>query len=261
MEIYLLKLTVTPLLMWLVSLVGRRWGGLAGGILAGMPITSGPISIYLAIEQGPAFADQAASGALIGIGAVMASYAAYIDASRRRGIGGSILTALGTYGIAACALFGAGSEAASVAVSVLAFLLIVRPRPEIPTVTASASRPAWDMPARMAASTVLVLTVTGCAAHLGPTLSGLVSPIPVIAWPLAIFAHLQGGSAEAQSTIRGTAAGSCGIIIFNLVVSRGFEVAGIVPTYLVAFGLSCLASTALGYLLSHTGRSAVRAIS
>ena len=77
MSLLPLKLLVTPLLMWLVSIAARRWGSLVGGLIAGMPLTSGPISVYLALEQGAAFADQSAIGALVGIGAVMTSYAVY----------------------------------------------------------------------------------------------------------------------------------------------------------------------------------------
>lgn len=261
MEVYLLKLTVTPLLMWLVSLIGRRWGSLVGGIAAGMPLTSGPISLYLALEQGPAFADEAAAGALIGIGAVMASYAAYVGASRVLPVVGSTLAALGTYGLAAYAMFRTGSEAGSVLVCLLSFLAIVMTRPDREPVPTVKALPAWDLPARMAVSTVLVLAVTGCAAQLGPTLSGLVSPVPVIAWPLMLFAHLQGGRSEALATIRGTAAGSCGIIIFNLVVARSLAGGGIPATYAIAFGLSCLVSAAIGVFLSHGLRSDRRASS
>lgn len=259
MGVYLLKLTVTPLLMWLVSLIGRRWGGLVGGLVAGMPLTSGPISVYLALEQGAAFADEAATGALIGIGAVMVSYASYVEASRTLSVRGSALTALATYAIAACAMYRIASEAASVAVCLLSFLVIVLPRPGRAPVPSALVRSAWDLPARMAASTLLVLAVTGCAAQLGPSLSGLISPIPVIAWPLLLFAHLQGGRTEALATIRGTAAGSCGIIIFNLVVARGLAWGGIPVTYAIAFGLSCLVSAAIGLLVSHGVRLGRRA--
>lgn len=255
MDVYLLKLTVTPLLMGLVSLIGRRWGSLVGGIAAGMPLTSGPISLYLALEQGPAFADEAAAGALIGIGAVMASYTAYVGASRLLPVGGSTLAALGAYGFAAYAMFRTGSEAGSVLVCLLSFLAIVLTQPGQASVPSARARPAWDLPARMVVSTVLVLAVTGCAARLGPTLSGLVSPVPVIAWPLMLFAHLQGGRPEALATIRGTAAGSCGIIVFNLVVARGLARGGIPVTYAIAFGLSCLVSAAIGLLISHGVRS------
>jgi hypothetical protein len=47
MELLLIKLFLTPLLMLTISWSTRRWGPEIGGLLAGLPLTSGPISIYL----------------------------------------------------------------------------------------------------------------------------------------------------------------------------------------------------------------------
>ena len=51
-QLLLIKLLLTPLLMIAVSWAARRWGSGIGGFLAGLPLTSGPISIYLWVEQG-----------------------------------------------------------------------------------------------------------------------------------------------------------------------------------------------------------------
>jgi hypothetical protein len=53
-KLLLIKLLLTPLLMFAVSWAARRWGPGIGGLLAGLPLTSGPISIYLFAEQGQA---------------------------------------------------------------------------------------------------------------------------------------------------------------------------------------------------------------
>ena len=61
-EILVLKLVVTPLLISAATLVARRWGPGVGGWLAGFPLTSAPVSVFLALEQGPDFAAGAAVG-------------------------------------------------------------------------------------------------------------------------------------------------------------------------------------------------------
>ena len=73
----LIKLTVTPLMMWGVSRAARRWGGATGGLLSGLPLTSGPISIYLAVEQGSGFAARAAVTAISGVAATIVFYVVY----------------------------------------------------------------------------------------------------------------------------------------------------------------------------------------
>ncbi|HET7343490.1 MAG TPA: hypothetical protein VFL90_18640, partial [Methylomirabilota bacterium] len=54
--ILLLKLAATPLLIAGASLAGRRWGPAVGGWLVGLPLTSGPVAVFLALEHGAAFA-------------------------------------------------------------------------------------------------------------------------------------------------------------------------------------------------------------
>src|SRR5579875_1301080 len=63
----LLKLVLTPLFTGAISLAGRRWGASISGLLAGLPLTSAPISIFLVLEQGPLFAEKAAQGTLLGV--------------------------------------------------------------------------------------------------------------------------------------------------------------------------------------------------
>lgn len=70
MSILLFKLTAGPLLIALVTLVTRRFGPSAGGWLVGFPLTSGPISVFLALEQGTDYAATAAITSLVGAGTV-----------------------------------------------------------------------------------------------------------------------------------------------------------------------------------------------
>ena len=45
----LLKILLTPALIAVATLLARRWGPGVGGTLAGLPLTSTPVSIFLAI--------------------------------------------------------------------------------------------------------------------------------------------------------------------------------------------------------------------
>ena len=69
-HLLIIKLILTPLLMWLVSYASRKWGTAFGGLLSGLPLTSGPVSIYLMIEQGRGFA---AESAVSSLGSVLVS--------------------------------------------------------------------------------------------------------------------------------------------------------------------------------------------
>jgi hypothetical protein len=64
MSLVLFKLVISPLLLAVASLATRRWGAAVGGFLVGLPLTSGPVSVFLALEGGPTFAVQATAGSL-----------------------------------------------------------------------------------------------------------------------------------------------------------------------------------------------------
>src|SRR5947207_13258799 len=67
MTTFLFKLIVVPLLIGGVSLAGRRWGPSVSGWLVGLPLTSAPVVLFLAIDQGTAFAAAAAQAIMIGL--------------------------------------------------------------------------------------------------------------------------------------------------------------------------------------------------
>ncbi|GAB6843114.1 hypothetical protein HNR00_000451 [Methylorubrum rhodinum] len=245
MGLLAVKLAVTPLLMALVTLVNRRFGSAAGGIVAGLPLTSGPISIYLALEQGLPFAGEAAHGSLVGVGAVLASYLAYLLASRRLSVLPSCLTGLFGFVVWAVAAGRIDSDTALVLLDLALTGLLLALTRGAPAGTRPARLPAWDLPARIAVSTGLVVLVTLGAPLLGPALSGLLAPVPVIAWPLIVFVHAQSGRPEAVATIRGTVSGAVGLCAFNLAVIRLAPTEGIAVTFAVALAVSLVVSLVL----------------
>lgn len=66
MRILIFKLVVTPLLIGGISLLGRRWGPTVGGLLVGLPLTSGPVALFLALDHGARFAASSSLGILAG---------------------------------------------------------------------------------------------------------------------------------------------------------------------------------------------------
>ena len=103
MDTLLLKLLVTPLLIGAASLAGRRWGETVSGWFIGLPLSSGPVCWFLALEQGTGFAAAAARGCLGGAAAEAGFCLAYGVTARNAGWPRSI--GAGTAGFAACAAF------------------------------------------------------------------------------------------------------------------------------------------------------------
>jgi len=235
MTLLLAKLVLTPLLIGAVTLAGRRWGPGVSGWLAGLPLTSGPVSVFLAIEQGAQFASRAALGTLAGVAAVAAFSLSYAALATRVRWGPATAGGLAAYLGLTVVLSRLPLKLLPTLLGVLLFLALALrwlpvgvPGSNIP------SPPWWDVPLRMLAATGLVMVLTGAAAVLGPELSGLLSPFPVFATVLAAFTHRQAGSGAAQRLLRGVLTGSFAFAAFFLVVNTALPHLGLTLTYLLA---------------------------
>jgi hypothetical protein len=102
--VLLLKLCLVPALIYLVTLIGRRWGPNAAGWFSALPIVAGPILLTMAIEQGAGFVSTAAAHTLIAVIAVLVFCLAYAWAARRFAVAGSLCAALAAYAAAVAGL-------------------------------------------------------------------------------------------------------------------------------------------------------------
>lgn len=235
MAVLLLKLILVPLLIGVLSLAGRRWGPLASGWLAGLPWTSGPVALFLALEQGRAFASHAAQGTLMGLVSVAAFCLAYALAAPRWGWTASMLGGWTAFFVVTLTLNRVSVPliAAFVGtIGVIAAVLTVLPQGG--SLEARQSAPWWEIPLRMAAATAIVLFITGAAASLGPALSGLLSPFPIYATVLAVFTHQFEGAGAAVRVLRGVMTGSFTFAAFFAILAASLMTWGITPAFSTA---------------------------
>src|SRR5690349_17815482 len=117
-----LKLVLTPVIIGGVTLVGRRHGPRVAGLAVGLPLTTGPVSAFLAAERGATFAIRAAAGAVVGLIGAAVFCAPYAGVARRR----EWPVALGaaTVAIAATTLLLTGLGAAALPLPVVVVLAI-----------------------------------------------------------------------------------------------------------------------------------------
>ena len=228
-----LKLVLTPLLIAAASLAGRRWGPAVGGWFVGLPLTSGPIALFLTLDHGTGFAAAAAAGSLAGAMAEAAFCVAYASAARA-GWPAALAAATVTFAAAGALLqraaLGLGATAiCSFAALVLALALVPRRRATAPP----QPPPAWDLPARMVITTLLVLAITEGAAALGPRLSGLLATFPVYAAILTVFAH-RGGPAPAVQVLRGLLLGLFAFAGFFVVLGALIQPLGLAAGFALA---------------------------
>ena len=234
----MLKLVLTPLLIVGVSLAGRRWGPLVSGWLVGLPLTSAPVVLFLALEQGQAFAAQAAVGIMLGLISTAMFCLVYSRLAPHTTWPGSLLGSWAAVVAVPLVLGEVHLPLAVVFVLVTACLIGVRwAIPAVPEAVAQAvPLPRWDIPARVVVATGFVLALTAGAEALGPQLSGLIAPLPIYATILAVFTQRLQGTPATQRLLRALVTGVFSTVLFYLVLALLLQPTGLLPAFAGATG-------------------------
>jgi hypothetical protein len=236
MPLLALKLVVTPVLIVGATLAGRRWGGAVSGWLVGLPLTSGPVSVFLALQHGRRFAAHAAVGSVAGVIGECAFFLAWGAVARR---GWPVGVAVGTIVYAAFAA-PVGAKAwpllplAGVALVVLVVSLRLLPAPPLVVRGGGVPTPRWDLPARAVVATALVLALTELASVLGARLTGLLAVYPLYSIVLAAFAEHVEGAGSALRVLRGVLIGLFAFVAFFLVVGLVLPHVSVAVGYVLA---------------------------
>jgi hypothetical protein len=237
MNSLLLKVLVTPALIGTASLAGRRWGHSVSGWLIALPLTTGPITLFLALNHGPAFAATAASGTLAGGMSQAAFVVAYSQLAWHSKWPVALAAAVAGFAGLTALLQQVTLPLIPLCAAVfLIFILVLKalPRQTDPKESSEALPPRWDIPLRMVIATVFVVLLTTLAPSFGPRLTGLLAPFPLFTATLAAFAHHQYGPAAAIRVLRGLMMGLFSYVSFFFILAILLVPAGITPAFVVA---------------------------
>ena len=230
-----LKIVLPVLMIGAATLISHRWGPAVGGILAAVPSKGGPILVFLAVEQGAAFASTSAAASLGGVGGCGVFCLTYAVVCRRVSWPLAGLVAYLAFALTWAAMLpisGLGLVPAFLAV--LAILFVSRRL--IPTAPPTARRKTSksDLPARMLAGAAMVVFVTSAGPYFGATISGMLTTIPTIAAVLALFTHAQEGPDATIGVMRGMTHGLVGFAAFLAVLSATIVQIGVPQAFALA---------------------------
>jgi hypothetical protein len=210
------KLLLAPGFVIGASVAARRFGPRIGGVIGGLPVVAGPILLVYALAHGRAFAANAAGGTLLGLVSLIAFVLVYGRLAGRVSWGASMLAGWLAFAVAT-AVFSTLSLPLGAALGLVAAALMIGlallPRPGADT-RLHGSPPAWDLPMRGMCALALVLALTAVSGWLGPQLSGLLAPFPIITTVLATFTHAQRGTGELLRLLRGLVGGFGAFALF-----------------------------------------------
>jgi hypothetical protein len=241
-----LKLVLVPLILAVLSLVGKRFGPGIAGWLGGFPVVAGPVLLLIYFERGPEFATQAAAAAIAGLVGSAAFSVTYAWTCRRNGWLVSMIAGIAGWTVA---IFLVAQLPITIAwVSLVAALaaLLAAPGlfPHIDATWKAVPLPRSEIAARMAAGAALTLAVTGLSATIGPAWSGLLTLFPSIGMVLAVFSQRTSGPAFSAMLLKAIIFGYYSLATFCFVFATLLPQQGLA----LSFGAGVVVALAIGAL-------------
>lgn len=210
-----IKLGVTASFVVLASLVAQRAGALMGAMIATLPVSAGPIYVFLALDHDAAFIAQSALGSFT-VNAVTGVYAlTYAVLAQRLGMILSLALALAVW-----FALGAGvrfidwtivSAAIFCAVVQAACLYLSRPYRHAPM--PHSVRRWYDLPMRATMVAALVVVVVLVSPYVGPFGSGMLAVFPIVLTSIILILHPRVGARPTAAVLANTISGLVGFAI------------------------------------------------
>ena len=240
----LLRLALVPTAVWLASLAARRWGHSVSGYLGGFPLIGGPITLYLALDHGAAFAARSASVTLAVIFAQAMYLIAFAQAARRARWPVALASGWATFAIVSVLMTQLPLDpplalASAVAGLAIAWRMLPHPREEatLPAV------PPIELRLRLAAALVLAAVILWGAREFGPVVSGLLLSVPVTGSIMPPFTLALYGPDAVARLARGFVVGLSGFMAFFFVVASCATALGVAGTFALAAAAALVTST------------------
>jgi hypothetical protein len=239
----LLKISLVPVVVWLASIAGRRWGHAVSGWISGLPLIAGPISVFLALDPGPAFAAASATATLQVTGAAALHCWAYAWAARRFNWLASLLVAWATFIVAAFTLGAVPlPPLGGFALALAALALLLATLPRIPSASGPVHIPGVELAVRIVAAAALAAAVMLGASLFGPRLSGVLLAFPITGSVLPVFTRALYGPDATARLLAGFVSGLFAFAVFHFAVAVSLEALGAAVAYPLAV-VAALAAT------------------
>jgi hypothetical protein len=239
MPLLALKLTLVPLLIYIVSMSSKWWGPATAGWLAGPPLMAGPITALVIADRGVTYGSQAALYLVAGVAAADAFNTVFARWCRRHAWQVATLAGCASWVVAAVVVamlpmntaLAVGIAGGSIAISFwLMPPVTVRPAPTLLT--------RRDLVLRMLAGVALTLFVTTAAAVAGPGWSGVLASFPLLGIILGVASLRSLGPEYAIAMARGLLLGRFTFAAFFLCLAWALPAWGVLPAFAASTGVA-----------------------
>src|SRR5438105_7061037 len=206
------RMAVTAVFLVAATAVAERSGPFLGGLVATLPISAGPVYLFLSLDHDAAFIAASALTSLAA-NAVTGLFAlVYILVAQVRGAVASLLVTLGFWIVAISALRGfVWTLAGALALNAASYIVAVPVARRFRSAKFRPPRRRWyDVPLRAGLVAVLVATVIGLSTRVGPALTGMLAVFPVVLTSLILIFHPRIGGPATAAILANTLPGLVG---------------------------------------------------
>jgi hypothetical protein len=216
----IVKMVVSACFVATASFVAERAGVVMGAMVASLPISIGPVYVFLAMDHDSHFIATSALATLVSNAATTIFTVVYIFVAQRNGMWVSYLTALLSW-FAAWFIFAQFSWQlpAALILNLALFAIAIPLVSRFRNAAMVAPQRRWyDLPLRAGLVATLVLVVVLVSQRLGPTISGVVAAFPVVFTSLILILHPRIGGRANAAVVANAMAGMVGFTLAVVVV-------------------------------------------
>ncbi|MBS0531339.1 MAG: hypothetical protein JSS22_18410 [Proteobacteria bacterium] len=217
-----LRMAVTAAFVLVAAMVTERAGPAIGALVATLPISTGPVYVFLALDHDASFIAQGALASLPVNAATIAFGAIYARLAQRHGVVASFCGGLlGWFAIAVLVQAFQWNLFESILLNVATYAIALPLTRRFRFVTMPPFVRRWyDMPFRAGLVAALVGTVVMLSRWVGPTVTGILAVFPVVFSSLILILHPRiGGHATAAvvaNGLRGLVGFGIGLLVLHL---------------------------------------------
>jgi hypothetical protein len=246
MAVIILKILLSAGMVVAITLTAERVSVRLAGVMVGFPLGAGLTLFFLGLEQGPVFAAESALWSIQGILATLGFCWCYrmtavklSSTSRMVSLSCSCFAGLAGYFVMAATV---RMMPANVVLRTCGVLLLLLPsaiafRKSAPEkIRAKVAVTCSMLMVRAVFASLVILTVTGLAAFVGPAWSGLLAAFPTVILPSVMILHFNYGGKSVPSFFRDTPLAIPAIIVFSLSVHWTFPHLGLIGGTILSYG-------------------------
>jgi len=236
------KMAVTALFVSVATIIAEKLGATVGALVATLPVSAGPVYVFLALDHDAIFISASALASLALNAATAIFLTVYVLIAQRRSLWISVSWAFAAWLAATLALGPVRWTALWACVlNLVVFALcffIVRPFCLVPM--PPTTRPWYDFVIRASMVSLLVGAVVTLSFQIGPVGSGVLAVFPVIYTSIMVILHPRVGGPATAAVLANAILGLAGFGAALLTLHLAAVPLGSILALIVALGVSVM---------------------